>query len=85
MKRKRMKKLLMSAGVSRNEATVYADTCGPDMPHSMMALLVVTQPELRELVRGFLTSIMQGTALKIEFYDASEEAEEALEEKGGAE
>lgn len=69
MKRKRFIKLLMSIGVSRNEATVYADACGPDMPHNMMGFLVETQPSLRSIVRSALTDIMQGNA-SIEILDA---------------
>ena len=60
MKRKRFKKLLMSIGVSRNEATVYADACGADMPHNMMGFLVETQPGFREIVRSELTNLIQG-------------------------
>lgn len=65
MKRKRFKKLLMSIGVSRNEATVFADACGPDMPHKLMGFLVETQPAIREIVRLTLTQIMQGTSFSL--------------------
>ena len=65
MKRKRLKKLLMSSGVSRNEATVYADACGRDMPHNMMGFVVMTQPAMREIVRASLTQIMQGTPFSV--------------------
>ena len=61
MKRKRMIKLLMSQGVPRNEAVVYADACGPKMPHNLMGFMVTVQPEIRECVRPFLTQILQGT------------------------
>lgn len=65
MKRKRMIKLLMSHGVPRNEAVVYADACGPEMPHSLMAFAVVVQPELRECVRPLLQHILQGTPFSV--------------------
>jgi len=61
MNRKRMIKLLMSQGVPRNEAVVYADACGPKMPHNLMGFMVTVQPEIRECVRPFLTQIFQGT------------------------
>ncbi|MCI6255961.1 MAG: hypothetical protein MR648_05125 [Clostridiales bacterium] len=61
MKRKRMIKLLMSQGVPRNEAVVYADACGPKMPHNLMGFMVAVHPEIRECVRPFLTQILQGT------------------------
>ena len=65
MKRKRFKKLLMSIGVSRNEATVFADACGPDIPHIVMGFFVETQPSLREIVRLNLMHIMQGTSFSL--------------------
>lgn len=61
MKRKRMIKLLMSQGIPRNEAVVYANICGPKLPHNLMGFMVVTQPEISECVRPFLTQILQGT------------------------
>ena len=65
MKRKRMIKLLMSDGIPRNEAVVYADACGPKMPHSLMAFAVIFQSELREFVRPMLQHILQGTHFSV--------------------
>ena len=72
MKRKRMIKLLMSQGVPRNEAVVYADACGPKMPHNLMGFMVTVQPEIRECVRPFLTQILQGTHFSMHL-EASDE------------
>lgn len=66
MKRKRMIKLLMSKGIPRNEAVVYANACGPGMPHGFLALCVVLQPEIREVVRYRLPQILQGLEFKVE-------------------
>lgn len=65
MKRKRMIKLLMSQGVPRNEAVVYANACGPKLPHNLMGYMVTVQPGIRELVRPFLTQILQGTTFSM--------------------
>lgn len=65
MKRKRMIKLLMSQGIPRNEAVVYADACGPKLPHNLLVFLLATQPELRYWVRPFLTQILQGTTFSL--------------------
>ena len=65
MKRKRMIKLLMAQGVPRNEAVVYADACGPEMPHCVLAFCVIVQPEIREVVRASLPQILQGTSFKV--------------------
>ena len=65
MKRKRMIKLLMSQGIPRNETVVYADACGPMLPHNLMGFLLTTQPVIRECVRPFLTQILQGTTFSL--------------------
>ena len=65
MNRKRMIKLLMSQGVPRNEAVVYADACGPKMPHNLMGFMVTVQPELRECVKPLLQHILQGTSFSV--------------------
>lgn len=65
MKRKRMIKLLMSQGIPRNEAVVYADACGPMLPHDLLGFLLIIQPEIRECVRPFLTQILQGTTFSL--------------------
>lgn len=67
MKRKRLIKLLMAADIPRNEAEVYANACNGSMPHVMMWLLVMTQPQLRMMVSAMLTKIRQGTKLEISF------------------
>lgn len=72
MKRKRMIKLLMSQGVPRNEAVVYADACGPKMPHNLMGFMVTVQPEIRECVWPFFTQILQGTPFSMHL-EASDE------------
>lgn len=72
MKRKRMIKLLMSQGVPRNEAVVYADACGPKMPHDLMGFMVTIQPEIRECVRPFLTQILQGTLFSMHLEESDE-------------
>lgn len=65
MKRKRMIKLLMSQGVPRNEAVVYADACGPKLPHNLLGYMLTVHPEYRYIVRPFLTQIRQGHTFKI--------------------
>lgn len=67
MKRKRFIKLLMASGVPRNEAVVYADACGPELPHNVMGFVVETLSQVRETVRPFLMQILQGKKLRIEF------------------
>lgn len=66
MKRKRMIKLLMSQGIPRNEAVVYADACGPKLPHALLRFLLTAQPEIRDGVRPFLMRILQGTTFSME-------------------
>lgn len=63
MKRKRMIKLLMSQGVPRNEAVVYADACGPKLPHNLMGFMVIVNPEIRACIRPLLPQILQGASL----------------------
>lgn len=46
LKRKRMIKLLMSVGISRNKAVFYADLCGGKMPHRFLAAFAITRPDL---------------------------------------
>lgn len=65
MKRKRMIKLLMSQGVPRNEAVVYADACGPKLPNNLMGFMVYVNPAIRACVRPFLTQILQGTTFSM--------------------
>ena len=60
MKRKRMIKLLMAAGIPRNEAVVYANACGPRMSHGFFALCIMLEPKIREVVRPRLHRILQG-------------------------
>ena len=67
MKRKRFIKLLMASGVPRNEAVVYADACGPELPHNVMGFVVETVPQVRETVRPFLMQILQGAKFSMEF------------------
>lgn len=64
MKRKRMIKLLMSQGIPRNEAVVYANACGPRMSHSLLYLFVTELPQVREVVQPVLPSILQGLKFK---------------------
>ena len=65
MKRKRMIKLLMAAGIPRNEAAVYANACGPQMSHSLLYLLVTEFPKIREVVKPRLPLLLQGLGMKI--------------------
>ena len=65
MKRKRMIKLLMAAGIPRNEAVIYADACGPRMSHSLLYLLVTESPRIREVVRPRVPLLLQGLGMKI--------------------
>lgn len=65
MRRKRMIKLLMSQGISRNEAVVYANACSGAMPHDLMGFCVTVSPEIQEMVRPMLAQIMQGTCFKV--------------------
>lgn len=60
MKRKRMIKLLMSQGIPRNEAVVYANACGPRTSHGFFALCIMLDPRIREVVRPRLPKILQG-------------------------
>lgn len=41
MTKKKMMKVMMAHGISRNEARVYADACGSDMPHIIMLFAVL--------------------------------------------
>lgn len=54
MKRKRMIKVLMSRGLSRNEAVFCADACGPDVSHALIAFFLVLDPQAREMVKAML-------------------------------
>lgn len=65
MTKKRMMKLMMAHGISRNEAHVWADACNGDMPHVIMLFAVLFQPEVREIVRPFLMQIMTGTSFSV--------------------
>lgn len=65
MKRKRFIKLLMACGVPRNEAAVYADACGGQMPHRHMMFFVLFVGDFRDLVRSRLTQILQGTSFEV--------------------
>lgn len=65
MTKKRMMKLMMANGVSRNEARVWADACNGDMPHVIMLFAVLVQPEVREIVRPCLMQIMTGTSFSV--------------------
>lgn len=80
MKRKRFIKLLMASGVPRNEAVVYADACGPELPHNVMGLVVETVSQVRETVRPLLMQILQGTKFSIEFDLSERDTEEAPNE-----
>lgn len=65
MTKKRMMKMMMAHGISRNEARVWADACNSDMPHVIMLFAVLFQPEVREIVRPCLMQIMTGTSFSI--------------------
>ena len=80
MKRKRFITLLMASGVPRNEAVVYANACGPKMPHNVMGLVVETVSQVRETVRPLLMQILQGTKFSIEFDLSERDTEEAPNE-----
>lgn len=70
MKRKRMIKLLMSQGIPRNEAVVYANACGSRMSHGFFALCIMLEPKIREVVRPRLPLILQGRLpFKVELED----------------
>lgn len=72
MKRKRFIKLLMAQGVPRNEAVVYADACGPKLPHNLLGFMLTIQPEIRECVRPFLTQILQGIPFSMHLEEQDE-------------
>ena len=70
MKRKRMIKLLMSQGIPRNEAVVYANACGPRMSHGFFSLCIMLEPKIREVVRPRLPLVLQGRlTFKVELED----------------
>lgn len=64
MKRKRMIKLAMAAGIPRNEAVVYANACSGKMSHALLYVLVTELPQVREVVQPMVPYIMQGLSMK---------------------
>lgn len=60
MKRKRMIKQLMSQGIQRNEAVVWANACGPKLSHNLLGFLLFIDPRFRDCVKPVLTKILQG-------------------------
>jgi hypothetical protein len=65
MKRKKFIKRMMALGFERNEAAVYASGCSGQMSLTMMGVLVLTQPELREIVRAAMPDIMAGAEFRV--------------------
>jgi hypothetical protein len=64
----------MGQGISRNDATVCANACGPEMPHDLMGFLVITDQlmygSLLYLLTAFTPSV-PGHSAKVVFHPSS--------------
>ena len=65
MRRKRFIKVLMSIGIQRTEAVVYANACSGSMAHLTMFGLLLVCPSIRKIVESSLPEILQGTSFTI--------------------
>ena len=65
MKRKRFIKLMMGAGISRNEAEIFANGCHGQFSHLEMLFCVAVSPELRTIVREGLPALLQGASFSV--------------------